>query len=331
MLNGIDVSSNQPENICDLVAYDFAIVKATGNPKSMKWDYKNPYMKKQVDTALKKTGLAGLYHFTWGKDANTEADLFTSHVKDYIGKVMLVIDYEDKATDNGREWLRAFIRRVKKNTGVNPVIYASSSVISSQRLIELCAEENCGIWSANYYAGYKSINGYDYSGLKMDIKQSMIWQYTSTGYLSGYNSPLDLDVFYGDSDAWLAYVKGDGVTVEAPKDKIDEDGKWGMDTTFALQKYFGTTYDGIISGQDANDMAKVNRGGLYAVSWRIGKGGSEVIRKLQELIGAKVDGYFGYETCIKFQEWAGTKVDGIISPVSDAVRVLQQRLNAGRL
>lgn len=231
-MNGIDVSSNQPADICRLVDYGFAVVKATGNPPGYAWDYVNPYMRQQVDDALNKTGCAGLYHFTYGRDANEEADHFTKTVKDYIGRAVLVIDYEGKAIDNGREWLRTLIRRVKANTGVNPMVYASSSVIGSQSLVNLCKEEDCGIWSANYYAGYKQIDGYSTEGLRMDIPQSAMWQYTSTGRLNGYGGNLDLDIFYGDKDAWLAYAKGSG-EAQVPKPSIDEiaaqvwEGLWG--------------------------------------------------------------------------------------------------------
>lgn len=338
MLYGIDVSSNQPANICSMVPIDFAIVKATGNPKSMKWNYANPYMKQQTDEALSRTGCAGLYHFTHGgQSAETEADLFIEKAKPYIGRVMLVIDYENEAVKNGREWLRAFIKRIKSKTGVNPVVYASSSVIREQRLVALCKEENCGIWSANYYAGYKSINGYNTTGLKMDIAESVLWQFTSSGYLSGYNGALDLDVFYGDKDAWLAYCSTDGSVPVAPEtpsnsSKIAEDGLWGTATTRKLQEALGTTVDGIISGQSASDLAKVNGGGLQSSTWRTGAGGSQVIRAMQKKIGVKkIDGYFGTDTAKTLQRYMGTKEDGVISKPSQAVKELQKRLNAGNL
>lgn len=337
-MNGIDVSSNQPANICDLVAYDFAIVKATGNPSGYKWDYKNPYMRQQVDAALAKTGCAGLYHFTNGRDAKEEANLFCEHVKDYVGRVVLVIDYEgDGALKQGREWVRTFMRRIKERTGVNPMLYASSSVIREQNLVALCQEENCGIWSANYYAGSKSIIGYSYGNLKMDIPQSGIWQYTGTGYLSGYNDTLDLDVFYGDKAAWLAYAKSDGTYIPPENagngaqdtGTIKEDGLWGVETTSGLQRALGTKVDGIISGQAASDLKAINRGGLESSTWKTGKGGSDVIQAFQKIIGTNPDRFFGSKSCKAFQNWAGTTVDGYISKPSDAVRELQRRINAG--
>lgn len=318
-MNGIDVSSNQPANICKLVPYDFAIVKATGNPPNYAWNYKNPLMKQQVDDALNKTGCAGLYHFTYGRDANEEADLFTNHVKDYVGRVILVIDYEDKAVDNGREWLRTFIKRVKANTDVNPMVYASSSVIKSQKLVELCKEENCGIWSANYYAGYKAINGYTTDGLRMDIAESVIWQYTSSGHLPGYSGALDLDIFYGDKEAWLKYAKGDGnVKPSTPSQTpsgYDADIA-GLQEECNAQGFSNQKIDGIAGSVTLAGCPTVRKGASGGISAWIqrrllklgyglpeygadGKFGSETkdaVRAFQRDHGLKDDGVVGYNT-----------------------------------
>lgn len=210
MLYGIDVSSNQPADVVSRVPCDFAIVKATGNPPGYSWDYKNPYMEQQVNDALDKTGCAGLYHFTYGRDAEEEADFFCDVAADYVGRVMLVIDYEGDATDNGREWLRTFAQRVKHRTGVNPVVYASSSVIRSQDLEGLAEEEDLSLWSANYYLGYQAIYGYDTSACRADVPSAALWQFTSQGVLDGYDGYLDLDVFYGDAGDWMRYCSPEG-------------------------------------------------------------------------------------------------------------------------
>ena len=237
-LNGIDVSSNQPAGISSMVSNDFVIVKASGNPPGFAWDYINPYHAQQVNEALARHGRAGLYHFTYGTDATAEADLFLRVAEPYIGRVVLVIDYEgDGALARGREWLRTFIRRIKERAGINPIVYASSSVIVGQRLGDLCADENCALWCANYYRGYEVINGYDTSGCVIGYDGSALWQFTSTGRLDGYTGNLDLNVFFGDGDAWHAYATGDG-SVTAPSDQAaskDIDtlasevmaGKWG--------------------------------------------------------------------------------------------------------
>lgn len=202
VLYGIDVSSNQPENIFTRVKADFGIVKMSGNPQGYNWNYVNPYAKKQSDDIYKKTGMLGLYHFTWGKDANTEADFFVDQVRKlgYLGKAMLVIDYEAQAVNLGGKWVKAFADRVKAKAGYSPVIYASGSVIMSQDL----ARFGYDLWCANYYKGYDQIEGYDTSGMKIypGCEKSVLWQFTSVGYLDGYSNPLDLDVFYGDKAKW---------------------------------------------------------------------------------------------------------------------------------
>lgn len=220
-IRGIDVSSNQPADICSMVDYDFAIVKATGNPPGYAWNYKNPYMVQQVEDALAKTGCAGLYHFTFGRVAKEEADFFCDTVSDYVGRVMLVIDYEGQATDNGREWLREFAQRIKYRTGVNPVVYASSSVIRDQDLESLAEEEDLSLWSANYWRGYDTVYGYDTSGMKQDIPSSALWQFTSQGVLDGYDGYLDLDLFYGDYDTWQKYCTSSKVEPTEPKEDDD--------------------------------------------------------------------------------------------------------------
>ena len=204
-----------------MVDYDFAIVKATGNPPGYAWNYKNPYMEQQVGDALAKTGCAGLYHFTFGREAKEEADFFCDTVSAYVGRVMLVIDYEGQATGNGREWLREFAQRIVYRTGVKPVVYASSSVIRDQDLESLAEEEDLSLWSANYWRGYDTVYGYDTSGMKKAIPSSALWQFTSQGILDGYDGYLDLDLFYGDYDAWQKYCASSKADPAEPKE--DED------------------------------------------------------------------------------------------------------------
>lgn len=111
--------------------------------------------------------------------------------------------------------------------------------------------------------------------------------------------------------------------------KLSVDGWWGVATTRALQKALGTTVDGIVSGQDADDMASVNRGGLVTSSWKVGRGGSAMVKALQRKIGVSADGYFGKNTCKALQRYLGTTQDGIVSAPSSMVKALQRKLNAG--
>src|SRR5690606_13563112 len=109
--------------------------------------------------------------------------------------------------------------------------------------------------------------------------------------------------------------------------KITVDGKWGKETTRALQKALGTPVDGIISRQLKNRVTQA----LYGGTVHFGRGGSPMVRALQKKVGAKADGYLGPETVRKTQQYLGTPVDGVISrPSSTMVKELQKRLNQGK-
>lgn len=214
-LYGVDVYSGEGKQILDKIKYDFAIVKVSGNPMNFTWNYTNVYAAEQAKDCMNHCGLLGLYHFTWGKEnPHTEADFFIKQVKKlgYLGKAMLVIDYEAQATRKGRNWIKRFAERVEDLAGYKPVIYASSSIIKEQRLGSL----GYPIWCANYYKGYKKVYGYDTSGMKIGYSNSIMWQFTSSGRLKGYVGDLDLNVFFGDEADFKKYM---GAKKSANKDK----------------------------------------------------------------------------------------------------------------
>lgn len=110
--------------------------------------------------------------------------------------------------------------------------------------------------------------------------------------------------------------------------KINVDGSWGQATTKALQKILGTKQDGIVSNQPT-----INRKYLYSASstsWQFKKtgysSGSNMIRALQKLIGAKADGWFGKNSVIALQRFLKVKVDGSMGPAT--VRALQKYINS---
>ncbi|WP_208585754.1 N-acetylmuramoyl-L-alanine amidase family protein [Gracilibacillus suaedae] len=106
--------------------------------------------------------------------------------------------------------------------------------------------------------------------------------------------------------------------------KIKVDGWWGELTTLALQAALGTVTDSVISNQLRNAVTSKIVSGIT-----FGKGGSLVIKALQSLIGAKVDGYLGPQTIRKLQQYLGTVVDGELSEPSLVVKELQRQLNKG--
>ena len=85
------------------------------------------------------------------------------------------------------------------------------------------------------------------------------------------------------------------------------DGYLGEKTITAMQKYFGTPQDGIISKP------------------------SMMVKKLQRLLGVQTDGYMGTITIRALQRRMGTPVDGVISEPSMCIKELQRRLNNNKI
>lgn len=105
------------------------------------------------------------------------------------------------------------------------------------------------------------------------------------------------------------------------------DGWWGPATTMRSQLVLGTTPDGYISGQDRTDLQAINNGGLQTNTWMTGKGGSDLVRAIQELVHADADRLYGTKSCRAHQGFLGTPQDGCISGPSTMVRAWQTWLN----
>ena len=96
-------------------------------------------------------------------------------------------------------------------------------------------------------------------------------------------------------------------TILRPEEKkkvLEEDGLWGKETTKYTQKFLGTVVDCIVSNQLNN--CKKYMPNMLAVSWEfenIARGGSVMIKALQKLVGAKIDGYAGKDTIKCLQKY----------------------------
>lgn len=119
------------------------------------------------------------------------------------------------------------------------------------------------------------------------------------------------------------------------KDKLTVDGRWGVNTTKETQRFLKTIVDGIVSRQPASNRKYLKN--AFTDSWQFTnnyKGGSAMIKALQRLIGAKVDGFFGKESVKALQNFLirnGYSVgkygaDGVMG--YDTVCAWQRYLNA---
>lgn len=209
-LNGIDISNWQAGINLSAVPADFVIVKATQGTT-----YVSPEADTQYQGAKSAGRLLGVYHFATGDGAVEEAKFFLSNVQGYLGEAVLFLDWEGAVLTQGVGYAKTFLDYVYQQTGIRPLIYMSKSVTNSYDWSTVSA--NYGLWVAQYAdsnpTGYQDdpwtdANGYgSWSG-------AAIFQYASTGRLSGYDGNIDLDKFYGDAKAWQAYAKSDRVTTD---------------------------------------------------------------------------------------------------------------------
>ena len=116
--------------------------------------------------------------------------------------------------------------------------------------------------------------------------------------------------------------------ISGGKHIIAEDGLWGRDTTTKAEEVFGTIVDGTVSNQLI--WWKDENPGLLdsTFEWQDYMGdASMLIARIQELVGAEVDGWIGRDTITKMQKYFNTPVDGCVSNPSTLVKAFQKWLN----
>lgn len=202
-MNGIDIAGWQSGIDLSMVPCDFVICKATGGT-----GYVSPDFKRQVEQSLSLGKLTGVYHFALdgfkGTTPEAEAKHFLNTIKPYLGKVILVLDWEADAVNLGAGWAKKWLDFVYSETGIRALIYMSQGVASSSAWAEVA--KNHPLWMAQY-ANYEKQYGYNSNpwGAKTCGKWGnniAIHQYTSQGYLDGYNSNLDLNLAYIGKAEW---------------------------------------------------------------------------------------------------------------------------------
>ena len=211
MLKGIDISSWQKGiNLSYLTNdIDFCIMKATEGLY-----YQDPYFADFMLQAIDNGLLRGIYHFARENNPEDEARYFYGVVKEYIGKAVIVLDYETENWDNV-QWCEYFMKTFYNLSGVYPMLY-----ISAYRCAQYSNSwipEKCGLWLAGYPAEYSSFDvSPDFPYNISPWEFAAIWQFTSNLQLNGYYSRLDGNFAYMDAIAWDKYAKcTDNGTIDA--------------------------------------------------------------------------------------------------------------------
>lgn len=133
------------------------------------------------------------------------------------------------------------------------------------------------------------------------------------------DTPAPLKREYGTPDAFMA-------TWPDLHEALYVDGWMGPKTVKRLQQILGTIEDGVLSDQ-WSFWADQNPG-LVSAEWvDHPTDGSPLVRELQAMVGAPIDGIMGPETIRAMQRYWGTWEDGCLSGPSPLVAVIQKWCN----
>lgn len=139
-----------------------------------------------------------------------------------------------------------------------------------------------------------------------------------------------------DVNAKLGSSGGSVTPTPSKPGKIDEDGAWGIDTTYLAQYVMHTPQDGEVSDQSSDCRQFLPA--CCDDSWEFvyaPDDGSMLIKAIQKMIGLKgsdIDGVAGYQTVCYLQRWLNKQlkihldVDGILG--HDTAQAWQRWLNS---
>lgn len=200
-LHGTDLSSYQRGINVAKLGVDFIIAKATQGT-----NYVNPYCDGFISQATKAGMLTGAYHFAAGGSAVAEADYFVKNIKGYIGKSLLALDFEtaNLINHNNVQWAHLWLNRVHTLTGVRPLLYMPGWVYNAYDWSAV-AKDDYGVWVA-YWPTRPARYTYGSPEKLRYWSTTALWQFSDSGNLPGWAGKLDLDVFFGDRNAWKAYA-----------------------------------------------------------------------------------------------------------------------------
>lgn len=270
-LNGIDIASYQAGLDFSKVPCDFAIIKATQGT-----GYTNPDCVRAVEQAMSLGKGVGVYHYISGGNAVAEADFFINSILNWIGKVMICLDWElDQNSAWGDEsYLEQVINQVIARTGVPPMIYAPASRYNE--VAPVANRNNCGLWIAQY--ADMNPTGYQNTPWNEGAYTCAIRQYSGSGRLNGWNGDLDLDKFYGSLDDFRKYYGSlssapSKPSTSGPSGTTLQLATWTMEGQYGngadRKKNLGSRYDEVqnfinhIASADVNTLVDEVYAGMY--------------------------------------------------------------------
>ena len=209
----VDVYSGSSDSIIRDSHAQGVIVKATQGTS-----YVNPRCNHQYELAGQLGKLRGLYHYAGGGNPEAEAQYFINNIKNYVGKAVLILDWESYQNSSwgNTSWARRFVDEVHRLTGVWCLIYVQESALWQ---VANCAKD-CGVWVAKY----ASMNWNSWTLPDMSVSSGAFacltgWQFTG--------GDMDRSIFYLDANAWNKIASGDGtIANQVTNGFVQNNGQW---------------------------------------------------------------------------------------------------------
>lgn len=228
LLNGVDVSwwqgggrNSTKINVDWKKAHedgiDFAFVRAASRDSADGTIYTDTCADAHIKAALANDVSVGLYIFSQAlneKEAKEEARYVLNLVETYNWNITLpiVIDRENGSygrlkggmltTEEETAICKAFAKTVQKE-GYQAMAYASLNWVNDYWDTEALKKAGCDIWLARYNNATTSYNIPKY-GVTTPYEDVLFdysfWQYSSSGTVDGYNSRMDTNIWYKDTN-----------------------------------------------------------------------------------------------------------------------------------
>ena len=197
MLRGLDCSKWQGDINWSSVAknQDFAIIRS-----SYGTGYTDEKFARNRDGARKEGILHGYYHYSYPNhnSPEAEADWFLSVVSPLRAGESLYLDFEENYP-NPVEWSERFLDRISESLeGYKALIYLNKHTVNSYDWSRI-ANKSHGLWLA--YWDYDPNGSFEVPYWNVVAMR----QYSNQGQVNGINGRVDLNVFYGEEDQFLAY------------------------------------------------------------------------------------------------------------------------------
>lgn len=241
------------------------VIKAGGADAGI---YTDPQLSRNKNEA-RRVGVPIWYYWYKGASgtAAQQADAFLAAIGDLRDGEALVLDDENEAVVNV-SFDCAFADRIKERTGRNIILYSNQARFVGN--LQPIKDRNIGAWSAKYGMNSGNPEG---SPATAGILTVIMWQYTSRAVVAGVTeNTVDMNIFYGDQNAFRAYGNGKPVEVQPTPPQINAPnpvaGTYTVvsgDTLSGIAARFGTSYQYLAQINGIADPNKINVGQVLKV------------------------------------------------------------------